>query len=209
MEVFKESTAQREKFRSAANKLLNHCYVLKKKDDTRSDYIFIMQHRELFEEYFDLLGYELKINENSDVAGLINYNGTGRYRMKKIETIILLILRLLYIEKKRELSTNDNIMVFSEEIHDKYQMLKVESKPNIDKTTFRDAIRLFKRFNLVSNVDADITQSDARIIIYPSVLFAVPGENINNLAEDISDRLKKYAGGGADDEEEADQDQVD
>ncbi|WP_422484762.1 DUF4194 domain-containing protein [Gudongella sp. DL1XJH-153] len=208
MDVFKESIAQRDKFRSAANKLLNHCFVLKKKEDTRNDYIFILQHREMFEEYFDLLGYELRINENSDVAGLVNYNGTGRYRLRKIETILLLILRLLYIEKKRELSTNDNIMVFSEDIHEKYQMLKIESKPNIDKTTFRDSIRLFKRFNIISNVDTDVTQSDSRIIIYPSVLFAVPGENINNMIEEISDRLNKYAGGGVDDEE-TDQDQAD
>lgn len=208
MEVFKESSGQREKFRSAANKLLNHCFVLKKKKDTRNDYIFIRQHKEKFEEYFDLLGYELKINENSDVVGLINYNGTGRYRLKKIETIVLLILRLLYIEKKRELITDDNVMIFSEDIHDKYQMLKFESKPNIDKTTFRDVIRLFKRFNIVSNLDSDITQSDARIIIYPSVLFAVPSENINNLSESISDRLKKYAGGGVDDEE-TDKDKID
>lgn len=208
MEIFNESMAQKEKFRSAANKLLNHCFVMKKKEDTRNDYIFILQHREKFQEYFDLLGYELRINENSDVAGIVNYYGTGRYRLKKIETIVLLILRLLYIEKRRELSGNDDIMVFSEDIHDKYRMLKIESKPTIDKTTLRDVIRLFKRFNIVTNIDTDVTLSDARIVIYPSVLFAVPGENINNLAEDISDRLKKYAGGGVEDEE-TDQDQAD
>jgi hypothetical protein len=60
----------------------------------------------------------------------------------------------------------------------------------------------------VTNIDTDVTLSDARIVIYPSVLFAVPGENINSLAEDISDRLKKYAGGGVEDEE-TDQDQAD
>ncbi|WP_409227168.1 DUF4194 domain-containing protein [Gudongella sp. SC589] len=208
MEIFSESSTQKERFRSAANKLLNHCFVLKKKEDTRNDYIFILQHREKFQEYFDLLGYELKINENSDVAGLVNYNGTGRFRLKKIETIVLLILRLLYIEKRRELSANEDIMVFSEDIHDKYGMLRIESKPTMDKTTFREVIRLFKRFNIVSNIDTDVTLSDARIVIYPSVLFAAPGENINKLAEEISERLEKFAGGGVEDEE-IDQDQAD
>jgi hypothetical protein len=32
MEVFKESQVQKEKFRAAANKLLNNCFIIKKKD---------------------------------------------------------------------------------------------------------------------------------------------------------------------------------
>lgn len=69
MDIFKESVIQKDKFRNAANKLLNHCFIVKRKEDLRSDYIFIIQNKEYFEEYFDLLGYELKINENTEVIG--------------------------------------------------------------------------------------------------------------------------------------------
>ena len=37
--VFEESVAQKEKFRVAANKLLNQCFLLKKKEDTRKEYV--------------------------------------------------------------------------------------------------------------------------------------------------------------------------
>lgn len=202
MDIFNESPVQKDKFRSAANKLLNHCFVLKKKEDTRNDYLFIVQHKELFIDYFDLLGYRIELNENQGVVGLINLHGTGRLRLKKIESIILLILRLLYVEKRKELSLNEEVIVLSDEIQQKYGMLKLDVRPNLDKTTLRDTLRLLRRYNLVSPIDRDMTLSDARIRIYPSILFAVPNNNINHLYEAITEKLEQYAMGGESNEPE-------
>lgn len=203
MDIFKESVIQKDKFRNAANKLLNHCFIVKRKEDLRSDYIFIIQNKEYFEEYFDLLGYELKINENSEVIGLLNYNGTGRLRLKKIESIILLILRLLYIEKRKELGFHDDVIVLAESIHEKYGMLKIDSKINIDKTSLKEAFRVYKRYNLINTLDSDITKPESRIKIYPSVLFAVSNDNINDLYDQVKNKLDYYLNGGetANDEE--------
>ena len=201
MKIFKESTTQQEKFKKAANKLLNKCFVVKKDEKSRNDYIFILEYKEQFEEYFDLLGYELKINENIGVVGLSNYDGRGRLNLRKIESIFLLILRLLYIEKKKELSMHNEVVVQTGDIHEKYTMMKVEEKPYIVKTDFKESIRLFKRYNIISNIDKDIGRSDCRIKIYPSVLFAVPVENINKLYDEINEKLDKYLNGGIADEE--------
>lgn len=210
MDIQNESTVQKEKFRVAANKLLNNCFVLKKKEDTRNSYIFIVQNKDLFIEYFDLLGYSIEINEMYGVVALASLYGTGRLRLKKIESIILLILRLLYIEKRKELSLSEDVVILTDEIHQKYNMLKIEAKPNIDKTMLRDSIRLFKRYNLISNLDTDVTMSDARITIYPSVLFAMTNENINEVYDNIADKLNKYVKGGAqNDDEETMQDSID
>lgn len=207
MEILKESQTQKEKFRITANKLLNHCFIVKKKDDTRNDYIFIIQNKALFIEYFDLLGYELEINENQGVVALTSVFGTGRLRLKKIESIILLILRLLYIEKRKELSLYDEVVVVTDDIHQKYNMLKIESKAVLDKTTLKDTMRLFKKFHLISNIDNDISQSEARIRIFPSILFAVPNENLTALYDAINEKLNNYANGvNQNDNEETDQD---
>jgi len=202
MEILKESLIQKEKFRVAANKLLNNCFIIKKKEDTRNDYIFITQNKELFMEYFDLLGYKLEINDMQGVVALTNINGTGRLRLKKIESIILLILRLLYIEKRKELSVNEDVVVLIYEIHEKYNMLKIEAKMNLDKTMIRDNIRLFKRYNIVANLDFDVTMSDARIRIYPSVLFAVPNDNLTVMYDLINEKLNKYVNGGEQNDDE-------
>lgn len=196
MEVFNESQVQKEKFRTAANKLLNNCFIIKKKEDARNDFIFIIQNKDLFVEYFDLLGYKVEINENQGVIALVNINGTGRLRLKKIESIILLILRLLYIEKRKELRLTEDVVVLIDEIHQKYSMLKIEAKSNLDKTTLRDTIRLFKRYNIITNIDRDVVLSDARIVIYPSVLFAVPNENLNSIYDAVNEKLSQYATGG-------------
>jgi len=210
MEILKESLIQKEKFKTAANKLLNNCFIIKKKEDTRNDYIFIIQNKDLFNEYFDLLGYRLEINDMQGVVALTSQQGTGRIRLKKIESILLLILRLLYIEKRKELSLNEEVVVLTDEIHQKYNMLKLEAKANLDKTTLRDTVRLFRRYNIVSNIDSDVTLSDARIRIYPSVLFAVPNDNLSSLYEAINEKLKKYMKGGEpSDDEETLQDQAD
>lgn len=210
MEIFKESTAQKDKFRSAANKLLNQCFIVKTKDDLRADYIFILQNRSYFSEYFELLGYELHINENSGVIGLQNFHGSGRLRLKKIESILLLILRLLYIEKKKELALNDEVIILAEDIHARYNMLKIDAKSSIDKTTLRDTIRLFRRYNIVANIDTDVTYPDARIRIFPSVMFALSGDSINELQQAMEDRLSKYmTGGEVASDQETDENQAD
>lgn len=166
-----------------------------------------MQNKDLFSEYFDLLGYRIEINDIQGVIALTSINGTGRLRLRKIESIILLIVRLLYIEKRKELSLNEDVVVLVDEIHQKYNMLKIDAKSNLDKTILRDTIRLYKRYNIVSNLDADVTLSDARIKIFPSVLFAVPNDNLSTMYDTINEKLNRYMNGGEqNDDEEAVQD---
>lgn len=193
-EILNESVAQKEKFRIAANKLLNHCFILKKREDTKKDYMFVKQNLEMFVTYFELLGYDLKINEDQGVIGLVNQFGTGRVELSKYESILLLILRLLYIEKRKELATySEEVTVLMEEIREKYAMLKIKAKPNLDKGMERNLVKVFRRYNIIQNLDSDVNQADARIIIYPSVIMAVTVENVNEYYEMTERKLSEYA----------------
>lgn len=193
-EILNESVVQKEKFRIAANKLLNHCFLLKKREDTKKDYMFVKQNLEMFVTYFELLGYDLKINEDQGVIGLVNQFGTGRVELSKYESVLLLILRLLYIEKRKELATySEEVTVLMEEIREKYAMLKIKAKPNLDKGMERNLVKVFRRYNIIQNLDSDVNQSDARIIIYPSVIMAVAVENVNEYYEMTERKLSEYA----------------
>lgn len=195
-EILAESVAQKEKFRIAANKLLNQCFLLKKREDTKKDYMFVRQNLEMFTEYFELLGYELKINEDQGVIGLLNHFGTGRVEFTKYESILLLILRLLYIEKRKELATfSEEVTVLMEEIREKYAMLKIKAKPVLDKGMERNLVRVFRKYNIIQNLDSDVNQADCRIIIYPSVIMAVSVENINEYYEMTEKKISEYASG--------------
>ena len=201
LDIFGESVAQKEKFRIAANKLLNQCFLLRKKEDTKKDYVFVVQNKEFFVPYFELLGYEIKINEEQGVIGLVNSFGTGRLALTKYESIMLLLFRLMYIEKRKELGTyTEEVVVLMEEVREKYAALKIMAKPLLDKRMEQSIISLFRRYNLIKNLESDLTNADSRIIIYPSVMLAVLAEDINEYYQNSIVKLMEYVG-GSDDEE--------
>lgn len=197
----------KDKFKSAANKLLNECFILKKNKDTSSDYNFILNYRDQFMSLFEILGYELVIQEETGVIGINNPAGTGRIHLKKIESIILLILRLLYIEERKKVSQTEDVIVLIDQVFDKYNMLKMKNK--LDKTMLRNSMSVLKRYHLIQNLDSDMANPDTRIIIYPSILFAVTNTSLEEMYQTAKDKLDKYSKGGDDradssEDEEAD-----
>ena len=199
----------KDKFKATANKLLNECFIIKKNKDTVSEYNFILNYRDYFVSLFDVLGYELVIQEDQGVIGINNPAGTGRIHLKKIESMLLLILRLLYIEERKKVSQTGDVIVIVDQVYDKYNMLKMQNK--LDKTTLRNSICLFRRYHLLQNLDSDMSNPDTRVIIYPSILLAVANTSLDDLYQSAKDKLDKYGRGGEEradssDDEEADED---
>lgn len=196
-------------FKVCANKLLNKCFILKKNGADREQYYFILQMQQIFKEYFEFLDYELMVNENDEIIYLIGNNSSSRLRLKKYESIILLILRLLYVEKKQELSETSSIICSSLEICEKYFALKIKSKLNLDKVTLRDSLAIFKRYNLINVLDRDVAQDDCRIELYPSIFFGLPNSEIAAAYDATQEKIKKYSNGGEIIDETTDEDTID
>ena len=184
----------RDEFRRVCNKLMSICFICKQNADTKSEFYFIMRQRPVFERYLGVLGYTLEINEEYGVIQLVNRENYNHLHLKLYDSIILLILRILYDEKKRELSLTD-VVVNIGDIQEKYLSLKIREK-QIDKTTMNNALRLFRRYNLIGILDKDLLQEESRIILYDSILMAVRVEDIKR----VSDMLALYRKGGAEDE---------
>ncbi|HAZ91085.1 MAG TPA: hypothetical protein DCX21_03830 [Eubacterium sp.] len=197
----------KDKFRAAANKLLNECFIIKKDKNTASEYNFILNYRDYFISLFEVLGYELVILEDQGVIGINNPAGTGRIHLKKIESMILLIIRLLYIEERKKVSQTGEVVVIVDQIIDKYNMLKMQNK--LDKTTMRNVMGLFRRYHLIFNLDPDMSNPDTRVIIYPSILLAVANANLEEMYQAAKDKLDKYTRGGEDRAEAYDDEETD
>lgn len=195
---FLEGMLQRDKdeFSRICNRLLSHCFLCKGNVTSRADYYFVIKYKEKFAEYLSLLGYRLEINEEYGVVQLTNPQNYNRYNLKLYESVILLILRILYDEKKRELSVSDEVIVNVGDIHDKFLSLKIRDKM-IDKTALRNAMSVFRRFQLLETLDKDLSNEDARIILYDSILMAVRVEDIRQ----AYDKLENYRKGAKKDEE--------
>ena len=195
----------KEKFRQTINKLLNECFILKRVDETASDYRFIIANQGVFEGVLDLLGYDLVVRDDQGVISIYNSNGTGRIHFSKLESIIALILRLLYIEKMKNLSQIDAVIVSIEDIYDKYSMLKIG---RLRKDQLLNALRSFKRVNLIQNLDRlDTGDLGIRIQIYPSILFAITSTSVDEIYRVAQDKLKDYSNGeDADSDKSTDED---
>ena len=193
-----EGMLQKDKaeFTRICNRLLSSCFLCKRNETNKADYYFVIKYREKFSDYLSLMGYRLEINEGYGVIQLTNPLNYNRYNLKLFESVILLILRILYDEKRRELSVSDEVIVNVGDIHDKFLSLKIRDKM-IDKTTLRNAISTFRRFQLIETLDRDLTNEDSRILIFDSILMAVRVEDIKQAYE----KLEIYRKGEKENEE--------
>ena len=186
----------KDEFKRISNRLLSNCFVCKGNQASRSEYYFVLKYREKFRDFLEVLGYRLEINEEYGVIQLTNPQNYNHLKLKLYESIILLILRILYDEKKRELSAANEVIVNLGDIQDKYLSLKIRDKM-IDKTKMRNALSLFRRFQLIETLDRDLTNEESRILIYDSILLAVRVEDIRQAYE----KLEQYRKGKTANEE--------
>lgn len=200
-----EGMLQRDKgeFSRICNRLLSSCFLCKRNETNKADYYFVLKYREKFAEYLSLLGYRLEINEDYGVIQLTNPQNYNRYNLKLFESIILLILRILYDEKKRELSVSDEVIITMGDIHEKFLSLKIRDKM-LDKSTLRNAISTFRRFQLIEVLDRDVAKEETRILIFDTILMAVRVEDIRTAYEKLEIYRKGGRGSEETDESEAD-----
>ena len=64
---------------------------------------------------------------------------------------------------------------------------------------------------MISNLDADMSNPDTRIKVWPSILFAVTTESLDVLYGAAKEKLEKYAAGGDSDDstDTADNEEID
>lgn len=178
----KFNNTQKSEFSRIVNKLFSVCFINKCRE--KKDYYFIETYFKLFEQFFHLAGWELDINRDYGVIHIYNLNDSNRYNFKMYETIILLILRILYYQKEKEIRLNTDIIITSEEIHTLFDTLKLRDKP-IEKGVLKDSISIFKKFNLIDVIDSDVTDASCRIKLLPALLFAVKIADINDIYKKI------------------------
>jgi hypothetical protein len=178
---------EQEDFARIVNKLLGSTFITRKNEENRRDYYFIERNEDLFRQYLKHAGWSLSGDRAFGVYQVVSEFPANRIHLRMEESIILLILRLCYEEKRKEISLTENICVKVREIQDKYTALKIRSRP-IDKKSLKEAVGLFKRFNILQPLDGDVTDPECRLEVYPTILFAVRVDDIRS----VYDKLESY-----------------
>lgn len=184
------TNVQKATFKDIANKLLASTFLARDKKDNKDNYYFVVSYKEVFDEFFAILGYEVKLDQGIGAIMLKSDQNTGFLKLRRDETIILLILRILYHERLKETSLNENVVITVLDIHEKYNFLEI--KKRINKTDLVSALRLFRRFNLIETI-GDITMSNTKVVIMPTIIYAINTEEITEVYNTVS-RIVSEAG---------------
>lgn len=173
-----------------ANYLLNCCFVVG--DISRDKYHYLINRIEKFNKIFEPLGYDVKINRELCVVQLVSKHPTSKVVFKKYESILLLIFRLVYIQKRQSLPMSDRVILASiKDIEKEYEKLNLPKK--FDKVLLDDFLKSVKKYNLLRQKDK-IADDDFMIEIYPSIMLAISNDDLLKAHEQANRLLAQYSG---------------
>ena len=178
--------AEREQFRTAMNLLFTEGFLVRSIETHERAYRFVLANLALCESYLAFAGWGLRRDE---AIGVIAFEGpaSARLRLRKVESIIALIARLLYEEKAGEIELHGERTVRRHEIQDRYRAL---TKATLRKTPFLAILRRLQSLRLIRLVGDD-NDPDATVILYPSLAFALDAPTV----EELEARLAELSNG--------------
>lgn len=183
-------TKDLEQFRHVCQDLLGHNFVLRtqfQKDGGKiyrnPDFIFIQRHIEGISQYFALMDCQL-IEDHNGYFYLLRESHENRLHLSKDQTALFLCLRLIYEEKITDIATEQDVTLSIQEILDKliqdFGILKTYSKQKM-----KEDLALAQHYRLVDKVKGAMHSAESILVIYPSILTAVPSDRIHELVEKL------------------------
>ncbi len=188
-------------FSRIVNKLFQVNYITKKKPGDTNDYRFILAYKEVFEAFFVLSDFELNIKREDEVVYIANENLYNHMRLRKTESVLLLVIRIIYQRKKDLITLDENVEIFLNEIHSELTRIGYLDHKRITKDKLKPALSFLRNYNIIDYIDKGL-RDDARIKIYPTILYVT---NLDSIKE-VVQKLESYMEGGSEDNEEADED---
>lgn len=196
----KLTETEKEKFSRICNKILDKNFLIRQKESDKEDYFFVVGHLTLFQNYFMLMDYMVTHYEADQIVALSTEANRNRTRLRRNDTIMLLVLRLLYQKKSKEATQLNQILVSVKDIQEELDRTSL-FKGKIPKTELQTTMRMLKSYSLIDFQSSNLINDDTRVEIYPSLLRVV---NIDDMTK-LETQLNAYSNGG-DDNEDDDQD---
>ena len=164
-----------------ANYLLNHCFVLGGVEDQRAKYLYGAGPSGRGARCVRPAGlFCIAVPGTLQAAALVNGHEGSQARLLKYESILLLVLRLLYLQKRESLAANaDEVLVTVEEVQTELQKMNLPRR--LDQKTLENLMRTLRRYNLARPVGR-LSGLDSRIEVFPTVLLALPDADLADAA---------------------------
>ena len=193
---FKEG--EKNNFSRIVNKMLQVNYLTKRKVGDSNDYRFILAFQDAFKAFFALIDFSLNIHREDEVVYIVNKERYNHISLRKTESVLLLVLRVIFQRKQDVVTLDEDVEVFLYEIHDELARIGYLDNKRITKNELKPALTFLRSYNIIDYIDKGL-HDDARIKIYPTILYIT---NLDGIKE-VVEKLDSYTEGlGGDSYEE-------
>jgi hypothetical protein len=126
--------------------------------------------------------------------------GVHMSRLKKDETVVLLVLRLLYEEGISSLDEQGRVEITTDDLHDRIRTSGEEPPPM---PRLLEILRLFQRRGIVRIGERDLAEQLVVLTIMPGVTMLVPDVYVEAIIQWLEQRELMRVGEDADDDDDA------
>lgn len=165
-----------EDLRDAASHLLAKQFLYRTDGHNRAHYLILSEYRAYYEKLFDAVGYRMTVDDDYECIGVIP---TVAFReLKKVDTLMLLVLRQVYQEEMVNMQSIDGVVAVTfEALLLRYEALTKMPRPE-KKTQFLESLDTIKRFNIVKLNNQTNTMEEPLVKILPAILLLINKDTI-------------------------------
>lgn len=207
-EYEKLNSGERESFRKTVTSLLCHTFILSHDYDPvtgerffNAQYGFALRNYELLEDYLGYAGITLSRDTASGVIYISSFPAEQRIHLDKMTTLVCLVLKRIYLEKKEELSLSQSVMLSVGDLVEQMETLGL-FKVKATRALVRESLRTLLRFRIIAKGPGALDEKSTRLSILPSIDFMVSQERLGALAA-IARQSDDETAEGEDADEEA------
>ena len=191
------TSSERDLFQKSCRRLLKSTFIVRDRDeDSRRAYYFISRNPDAFTLYFGYIGFDIALDRDNGVVMLRNCRDaseSGKMQinhliLKKAESILLCCLWTLYADRLRAGNLSRIVTVSVTDL--RFELEQYGIRDQIDKCTVSSALALFSRFSL-ADVNGRIGDEDCRILLYPSLQFALEPAEFDRFVSAAAKRMQE------------------
>lgn len=176
------------------NRLLGQTFLYQDAEADKDDYYFIYRHRTVFEGLLALAGFNLLHDDYHRIFQVVSGYSYTRSRYKLDESLMILVLRKLYEEKREHLSLASDPVVTIGEVREEYRTITGKER-DLPMGQYEGLLRRLRALGLLDTIDGrniDVKDADARLRLRGSVRMILPIQT----TDEMNAWLRKYQAGG-------------
>jgi len=204
------ASGEQQQLSDAVRRLLSEGLIWREDEHDRPVYNFLVRRRELVAAYLSVAGWELRYDERIAVFQVVHREGAHRRRLNRDTTIWLLLLRLIYAEKRErvEVSLTRYPTISIEELYQRYTEF-LPGQAVKKKTSLDAALRTLQSLKLIragGGGTLRASEGEKLLELLPTLEVVVPGSAISEIAERLQEYDRSRGRRAASDDEPDDED---